>query len=67
LRALQKLVNAGHSLLVVEHNLDVIRAADWVIDIGPEAGNRGGKVVAQGTPREIGRSTESITGQFLRE
>jgi excinuclease ABC subunit A len=67
LRALQKLVNAGHSLLVVEHNLDVIRAADWVIDMGPEAGDRGGKVVAQGTPRDIGRSAESITGQFLRE
>jgi excinuclease ABC subunit A len=67
LRALQKLVNAGHSLLVVEHNLDVIRAADWVIDMGPEAGDRGGKIVAVGTPREIGRSAESITGQFLRE
>jgi len=67
LRALQKLVNAGHSLLVVEHNLDVIRAADWVIDLGPEAGDRGGKIVAQGRPMDIGRSTESITGQFLRE
>lgn len=67
LRAFQKLVNAGHSLLVVEHNLDVIRSADWVIDMGPEAGDRGGKIVAQGTPAEIGRNATSITGQFLRE
>jgi excinuclease ABC subunit A len=67
LRALQKLVNAGHSLVVVEHNLDVIRAADWVIDMGPEAGDLGGKIVAQGTPQEVSRSATSITGQFLRE
>jgi excinuclease ABC subunit A len=67
LRAFQKLVNAGHSLLVVEHNLDVIRSADWVIDMGPEAGDRGGNIVAQGTPNEISTSATSITGQFLRE
>jgi excinuclease ABC subunit A len=67
LRALQKLVNAGHSLLVVEHNLDVIRAADWVIDMGPEGGDRGGKIVAEGTPVDVSRNATSITGQFLRE
>jgi excinuclease ABC subunit A len=67
LRALQKLVNTGHSLVVVEHNLDVIRSADWVIDLGPEAGDRGGKLVAQGTPAEVSRNATSITGQFLRE
>lgn len=67
LRALQKLVNAGHSVIVVEHNLDVIRSADWIIDLGPEAGDRGGKVIAQGTPEEILATTVSITGQFLRE
>jgi excinuclease ABC subunit A len=67
LRALQKLVQAGHSLIVVEHNLDVIRAADWVIDLGPEGGDRGGKIVAQGTPAEVSGDATSITGQFLRE
>ncbi|MGZ8900499.1 MAG: excinuclease ABC subunit UvrA, partial [Limisphaerales bacterium] len=67
LRALQKLVTAGHSVVVVEHNLDVIRAADWVIDMGPDAGDRGGKIVAQGTPAQIAQGAESITGQFLRE
>jgi len=65
LRALQRLVAAGHSLIVVEHNLDVIRSADWVIDLGPEAGDAGGKVVAQGPPREIASSPASLTGMFL--
>jgi excinuclease ABC subunit A len=67
LRALQRLVNAGHSLVVVEHNLDVIRSADWIIDLGPEAGDRGGRLVAQGTPKDVAATPESITGQFLRE
>jgi excinuclease ABC subunit A len=67
LRALQRLVNAGHSLIVVEHNLDVIRAADWLIDLGPEAGADGGRIVAQGTPDEVAATAQSITGQFLRE
>jgi len=67
LRALQRLVNAGHSLIVVEHNLDVIRAADWLIDLGPEAGDQGGRIVAQGAPDQLAGQAESITGQFLRE
>jgi len=66
LRALQRLVKAGHSLIVIEHNLDVIRAADWVIDLGPEAGDGGGRVVAQGTPEEIARAAGSVTGRFLK-
>jgi excinuclease ABC subunit A len=66
LRAFQRLVNAGHSLLVIEHNLDVIRSADWLIDLGPEAGDRGGKVVAQGLPDAIAQNAESITGEFLK-
>ncbi|HEV8541249.1 MAG TPA: excinuclease ABC subunit UvrA [Verrucomicrobiae bacterium] len=65
LRAFQRLVNAGHSVLVIEHNLDVIRAADWIIDLGPEAGDLGGKLVAQGPPEEVAKSAESITASFL--
>lgn len=66
LRALQRLVVAGHSVMVVEHNLDVIRAADWVIDLGPDAGDQGGRLVAQGPPPAIAAAPESVTGQFLR-
>ncbi|HXJ58250.1 MAG TPA: excinuclease ABC subunit UvrA [Verrucomicrobiae bacterium] len=67
LNAFQRLVDAGHSLVVIEHNLDVIKCADWVIDLGPEAGAGGGKIVAQGTPEEIAACPASHTGQFLRE
>ncbi|MGV3771630.1 MAG: excinuclease ABC subunit A, partial [Verrucomicrobiales bacterium] len=66
LKALQKLVDAGHSLLVVEHHLEMIRAADWVLDLGPEAGEEGGQLVAQGRPEEIMKVERSITGQCLR-
>jgi excinuclease ABC subunit A len=67
LRALQRLVQAGHSVIVVEHNLDVLRAADWLIDLGPDAGEDGGRIVAQGTPEQVAASGESVTGRFLRE
>lgn len=67
LQAFQRLVNAGHSLLVIEHNLDVIKCADWVIDLGPEAGDSGGKIVAQGTPEDIADCAASHTGQFLKD
>lgn len=60
----QRLVDAGHSLLVIEHNLDVIKCADWIIDLGPEAGEHGGKIVATGTPEEIVKAN-TVTGQFL--
>ncbi len=66
LRALRKLIAAGHSLLVIEHNLDVIRASDWVIDLGPEGGDRGGEVVASGTPDEVSAHPTSATGAALR-
>ena len=65
LRAFRKLLAAGHSLLVIEHNLDVIRASDWIIDLGPEGGDRGGEVVCTGTPAEVCAHTRSFTGQAL--
>ena len=65
LRAFRKLLAAGHSLLVIEHNLDVIRAADWVIDLGPEGGERGGEIVCAGTPAQVRANTRSHTGQAL--
>ena len=67
LRAFRKLLDAGHSLLVIEHNLDVIGAADWLIDLGPEGGDRGGRVVATGTPDAVQAHPASVTGQALRE
>jgi excinuclease ABC subunit A len=66
LEVLHRLVDKGNSVLVIEHNLDVIKTADWVIDLGPEGGDRGGEIVAQGTPEEVARVAESHTGRFLR-
>jgi excinuclease ABC subunit A len=66
LKVFQRLVDAGHSVLVIEHNLDVIKSADWVIDLGPDAGDQGGEVVAEGTPEEIAACKQSFTGQALR-
>jgi excinuclease ABC subunit A len=65
LDALQRLVDAGHSVLVIEHNLDVVQCADWIIDLGPEAGNGGGRLVACGTPEDIAACESSHTGKFL--
>ncbi len=65
LAAFRKLVTAGHSLLVIEHNLDVIKTADWVIDLGPEGGEAGGRVVAVGTPEQVAAAEGSYTGQYL--
>jgi excinuclease ABC subunit A len=65
LKAFRKLLAAGHSLLVIEHNLDLIRAADWVIDLGPDGGDRGGEIVCVGTPAEISAHPGSFTGQAL--
>ncbi len=67
LDVLDRLVAAGNTVVVIEHNLDVIRNADWVIDLGPEGGNGGGEVVAEGTPGEVARMDRSYTGRFLRE
>jgi excinuclease ABC subunit A len=65
LRAFRKLLAAGHSLLVIEHNLDVIRAADWIIDLGPEGGERGGEIVCEGTPAQVRASARSYTAAAL--
>ena len=65
LRVLSRLVEKGNTVLVIEHNLDVIKSADWVIDLGPEGGNKGGEVVAVGTPEEVARVKRSYTGQYL--
>jgi excinuclease ABC subunit A len=67
LEVLQKLVDAGNTVLVIEHNLDVIKQADWVVDLGPEGGEAGGEVVAVGTPEEVAEAEDSYTGRFLRE
>src|SRR5262249_9602805 len=65
LEVLFKLRATGNTLLVIEHNLDVIKTADWIIDLGPEGGAAGGRIVAQGPPEEIARCPESYTGRFL--
>ncbi len=67
LSAFQRLIENGGSILIIEHNLDVIRSADWVIDLGPEGGERGGQIVAQGTPEQIAAARNSYTGQYLKE
>jgi excinuclease ABC subunit A len=64
---LQKLVSQGNTVLVIEHNLDVIKNADWIIDMGPEGGDKGGTVVAEGTPEEVARRAGSYTGKYLRK
>jgi excinuclease ABC subunit A len=64
---LDRLVDAGHTVLVIEHNIDVIKRADWVIDLGPGAGDQGGRIVAAGTPEDVAQVTESVTGRFLRD
>jgi len=66
-RVLDRLVDAGHTVLVIEHHLDVVKRADWVIEMGPGAGDGGGRVVAQGTPEDIARSADSPTGRYLRD
>ncbi len=67
LEVLQRLVDAGNTVLVIEHNLDVIKQADWIVDLGPEGGEAGGEVIATGTPEDVAAVAESYTGRFLRE
>ncbi|HET7729001.1 MAG TPA: excinuclease ABC subunit UvrA, partial [Usitatibacter sp.] len=65
LKVLHRLRDHGNTVVVIEHNLDVIKTADWVVDLGPEGGDGGGRVIAQGTPEEVAQAPESFTGQFL--
>ena len=67
LAVLNRLVDAGNTVLVVEHHLDVIKTADWIVDLGPEGGEAGGELVAEGTPEEVAQIEGSYTGKFLRE
>jgi excinuclease ABC subunit A len=67
LGVLKRLVESGNTVIVIEHNLDVIKSSDWVIDMGPEGGFRGGTVVAEGTPEEVAKVKASYTGQYLAE
>ena len=67
IEVLQRLVDGGNTVLVIEHNLDVIKSADWLIDLGPEGGVGGGEIVATGTPEQVARCERSYTGQYLKK
>ena len=67
LNVLHNLVDKGNTVIVIEHNLDIIRSSDWIIDLGPEGGFEGGEIIASGTPQEIMKINKSITGKFLKE
>jgi excinuclease ABC subunit A len=66
IEVLQRLVDTGNSVLIIEHNLDIIKVADWLIDLGPEGGNRGGEVLAEGTPEQVMKVKNSYTGKYLK-
>ncbi len=67
LQVLNRLVDSGNTVVVIEHNLDVIKTADWIVDLGPEGGDAGGEIIAQGTPEQVAGIPSSFTGQFLRQ
>ena len=64
---LQRLVDAGNTVVVIEHNLDVVKSADWIIDLGPEGGDQGGRIIAEGSPEAVALAPQSFTGQFLKK
>ena len=67
LEVLHRLRDQGNTIVIIEHNLDVIKTADWIIDLGPEGGNQGGEIVAEGTPEQVAQQKHSYTGQFLKK
>ncbi len=67
LKSLNRLVEKGNTVIIIEHNMDVIKSADWLIDIGPEGGDAGGNIVAQGTPEQVAKTKDSYTGNFLKD
>jgi excinuclease ABC subunit A len=67
LLAFRRLIEAGGTVLIIEHNLDIIKCADWLVDLGPEGGNAGGRITGVGTPEQIAENKESLTGQFLKK
>ena len=67
LEVLHALVDSGNTVIVIEHNLEVVKTADWVVDLGPEGGDGGGRIVAAGTPEDVAKVAESYTGRYLKE
>ena len=67
IEVLQRIVESGNTVVVIEHNLDVIKTADYIIDLGPEGGDKGGKIVACGTPEDVAKCKKSYTGQYLKK
>jgi Excinuclease ATPase subunit len=67
LGVLERLKNQGNTVVVIEHNLDVIKTADWIIDLGPEGGSDGGEIVAEGSPEDVAKVKKSFTGMFLKD
>jgi excinuclease ABC subunit A len=67
LDVLNRLVDKGNTVLIIEHNMDVIKVADYIIDLGPEGGDKGGMIIAEGTPEKVAKSTKSFTAKFLKE
>ncbi len=66
LDVIHKLRDAGNTIVIIEHNLDVIKTADWIIDLGPEGGDGGGEIIAEGTPEEVANNKKSYTGKYLK-
>ena len=67
IKILQQLADSGNTILIIEHNMDLIKVADYIIDLGPEGGNEGGQIVASGTPSEVAKVKNSYTGQYLKK
>ena len=67
LKVLNKLVDRGNTVVIIEHNLDVIKTADWIIDLGPEGGDNGGKIITTGTPEKVATHKKSYTGKYLKK